>query len=239
MKKELIHNITTTEYHLWTDVLHARKLSHQARNEWDRSSYVRWCIITGWTVLELVFRKVLNDDSIGHRFKQDVSKVIEKLGLPKINWGEGSWQKIISLRDIRNKYIHTKLERGSLFLESAFADKYVSGVQEGIISIYNHSKKSAPNCVYYMDDRGWDDGNQSMEHATVIRKGASIQNSESIIVSYIYEGREHVSEILPFDSDYMEVIQELIDRIKIPITLIKVYHNGRVIFEEQVIIRGT
>lgn len=33
-----------------TVVLYAKELSHQARNRWDRSSYVRWCIITEVTV---------------------------------------------------------------------------------------------------------------------------------------------------------------------------------------------
>jgi hypothetical protein len=238
MNREINRSINSTEYHLWTDVLHAKELSHQAGNDWDRSSYVRWCIITGWTVLEMIFRQVLNNEKIGHRFKEDVNQTVEELGLPKINWGKGTWHKILHLRDVRKEYIHTKLEREKLFLDSSFADDYVNGIQEGIIAIYEHANKPLPKWVYYFEDRGWDYGDVSMAHGTVIRQGAKREDPRSIIVTYVYKGREFESEILPFDADYFKVVQDLADSIRIPISYIKVYQGGVVIFEEEVIMRG-
>lgn len=238
MNIEINRSIDSTEYHLWTDVLHAKELSHQARNKWDRSSYVRWCIITGWTVLEMVFRQVLNNEKIGYSFKENVNQAVEDLGLPKINWGKGTWQKILHLRDVRKEYIHTKLEKEKLFLDSSYADDYVNGIQEGIIAIYGHANKPIPKWVYYFEDRGWDFGNGSMGHATLIRQGAQREDPQSIIVTYVYKGREFESDILPFDADYLKVVQGLADSIRIPITCIKVYQRGNVIYEEQVIMRG-
>ncbi|MBW2165402.1 MAG: hypothetical protein JRG74_04680 [Deltaproteobacteria bacterium] len=34
--------VESNHYHLWTDALHDRKLTHQTSNKWDRGAYVRW-----------------------------------------------------------------------------------------------------------------------------------------------------------------------------------------------------
>ncbi|WP_179033029.1 hypothetical protein [Paenibacillus kribbensis] len=145
---EITRNINSPEYHLWTDVLHACALSEQANNSWDRSSYVRWTIVTGWTVLEMLFRKALEDDKIGRNFKKDVNESVERLGLPKVNWGEGVWQVVLKLKEKRKLYVHTKLQQEELFLESQIARQYVDEVRESISSIYSIVKKPVPEWIY-------------------------------------------------------------------------------------------
>lgn len=45
--------IENNHYHIWTDALHARALSHEASNRWDRGTYVRWTLMTAWIALEI------------------------------------------------------------------------------------------------------------------------------------------------------------------------------------------
>lgn len=37
---EIIRHIDSSEYHLWTDVLHACSLSRQANNSWERRDHI-------------------------------------------------------------------------------------------------------------------------------------------------------------------------------------------------------
>jgi hypothetical protein len=234
-----IRDINTPEHHLWSDVLHARALSLQALNSWDRSSYIRWCIITGWTVLEMIFRKVLNDNEIGHRFKEDVDRAVGNMGLPRINWGEGVWQRILLLKETRKEIIHTKHDQDQLFLETTIANEFVNDLQAGIISIYSYTKQPVPPWIHYSEDRGWDDGDRfGGAHSVVERQGAKMDDPESFIISYTYKGREHPTEVLPPSSDYIKVVEDLINNIRLPITCIKVCQGKKVIFEKHLMIRG-
>lgn len=233
-----LKHINTTEFHLWTDVIHARALSCQAQNSWDRGSYVRWCIITGWTVLEMVFRQVLNDENIGYRFKEDVDKAINNLGLPSINWGEGIWQRILTLKDIRKNFIHTKLDQEKLFLDTSVAINYVQGIQSAILEMYNYTQTPIPQWISYDDDKGWDDGRDPVTHVIVNRQGATKEDPQSIIVSYVYKGKEHPTEVLPADADYLKTVNDLISNIRYPITGVKVYQADKIIYEKAVLMRG-
>lgn len=186
----------------------------------------------------MVFRQALNDESIGHRFKEDVNNAVSNLGLSEVDWGKGIWQKILQLKEVRKKYIHTNPNRDKLFLDCSLSDYYVYGIQQGIIAIYEHAEKPLPKWVYYFDDRGWDYGEGSIAHGTVIREGANEEDTNSIIVKYVYKGKEYKSEILPPNADYLSVVSDIADNIRIPITHIKVYQRCEVIFEKQVIMRG-
>jgi hypothetical protein len=236
---EIIRHIDSSEYHLWTDVLHACSLSSQANNSWDRSSYVRWTIVTGWTVLEMLFRKALEDEKIGHSFKNDVNLAVKRLELPRINWGEGVWQVVLSLKEQRKIYVHTKIDQDNLFLEAQLAVKYVDDVRECIKAIYSYVHKPLPKWINIKDDIGWDNGRQGGINAIIERQGATIDNPLSIIIAYTYKGREHITEVLPEGADYIKVVLELVNTIKIAINEVKVYQGGKVIWERPLMIRGS
>ncbi|HEY0657480.1 MAG TPA: hypothetical protein VGD05_03355, partial [Pyrinomonadaceae bacterium] len=85
----------SNHYHLWTDVLHARELAHQADNKWDSAAYVRWTVIIGWIALEIACQDALDEPKISYSFKNNLDNEIYKKGLKKINWGQGIWHKVL------------------------------------------------------------------------------------------------------------------------------------------------
>ena len=61
--------IDSTQYHLWSDALHARQLARTTTDDWDRGAYVRWAVNTAWTAFENYAADVLGAQGLGMRFK--------------------------------------------------------------------------------------------------------------------------------------------------------------------------
>lgn len=70
--------IENNHYHIWTDALHARALSHEASNRWDRGTYVRWTVMTAWVALEIACQDALEEPRISYSFKDNPSKAIKR-----------------------------------------------------------------------------------------------------------------------------------------------------------------
>lgn len=64
--------VESPHYHLWTDALHARSLARQAHNKWDRGTYVRWCVNTSWTALEVACQDSTEDPNISYSFRKNL-----------------------------------------------------------------------------------------------------------------------------------------------------------------------
>ncbi|TDH28097.1 hypothetical protein EXU57_06460 [Segetibacter sp. 3557_3] len=56
--------INTSHYHFWTDTRYSRALAHQADNQWDKGTYVRWTAMTGWSVLEMPCSATLDNEKL-------------------------------------------------------------------------------------------------------------------------------------------------------------------------------
>jgi hypothetical protein len=233
----MIKLVENNHYHLWSDALHARSLAHQARNKWDRGTYVRWCITTAWTVLEMACQDALEDNQISYRFKQTLDKAIENKSLPKLNWGSGIWQKVTKMQKLRNDYIHRFANESKLFPEANVADNAIDVIRKAVTDIYLHTGNDSPKWILDDKDPGWDKGS-SFARATVIRKGANPDDPQTIRIKYIYKGREHESEILPPDADWQKYYEEFLEGIRAPISKIIVYRGSKILKEASLPIRG-
>lgn len=121
--------VNNHHYHLWTDALHIRALSHQAKNKWDRGTYVRLAIITAWTVLEIACQDALDDPSISYSFKRNVDDAVSKRSLPKLDWSQGVWQRVIKVQEARKSYIHRFISERDLFPEVSLADEAIETIR--------------------------------------------------------------------------------------------------------------
>ncbi len=231
--------VESSHYHIWTDALHARELSRQALNRWDRGTYVRWTITTGWTALEMAFEEALETTGIGRRFKENLNEAIQNKGLTPLNWGSGVWQELLGVHKLRKDFVHINIDQEKLFPETIDAEKSLNTLRNAIREIFVHAGKKAPDWVEDDQDRGWDTGKKSYANLTVTRGDANIDDPACFKVAYIHKDKEYISEILPPEADYMPVVETILKTIKIPITSIKVCRGEEIVFERELKMRGT
>ncbi len=233
----MIKLVDNNHYHLWSDVLHARALAHQARNKWDRGTYVRWCITTAWTVLEMACQDALEDNQISYSFKQNLDNALKIKSFPELNWGSGIWQKVTEIQKIRKDSVHRFADESNLFPEANVADNAIDVIRKAVTDIYRHTDNDAPKWISDDKDPGWDRGG-SFANETVIRKGANPDDPQTIRIKYVYKGREYESDILPPNADWQKYYEEILEGIRVPISKIIVYQGSNVLKEQSFSIRG-
>lgn len=232
--------IESNHYHLWTDVLHSRKLAKQAKNKWDRASYVRWSIITSWIVLEIACQDALNETNISYSFRRNLDDAIQRNNLPALNWGSGVWQKVGNLQEKRKNIIHRFQLENDLFPEIADADEAINIVRESFKEIYRHTNQNYPLWIDDNDDRGWDGrGFGGSSTLTVLRGGAKEDDPTSIKVYFVVDGEEKLSEVLPENSDYYKAVDNILYNSTVPISKVFVKQNDQIIFNKDLNMRGT
>lgn len=233
--------IETPHYHLWTDALHARSLAHQARNKWDRGTYVRWTVTTAWTVLEIACQEALEDNNISYSFQKNIDAAIERKSLPSLDWGQGLWQKVTDIQKTRKGYVHRFLMVNDLFLGPEVADNAITVIREAVVSIYSHANRIPPAWIQDDEDKGWDGngGSKMSGAASLIHAGASLDDPKVIKICYIRDNKEHISEVLPPGSDPMPYLEDLIQHVTVPISGVRAYEGNKIVFSKDLPMRGT
>ena len=234
---KIVENLN--HYHLWTDVLHARELAHQADNKWDSAAYVRWTVIIAWVTLEIACQDALESPNISYIFKKNLEEAISKKGLKRINWGNGIWQKVLKLQVTRKSFVHRFISETDLFPNFGVADEAILIVREAIKDIYSVAGKTSPNWADDDYDRGWSNKG-FQEHIYITKKdaGADEDDENTIRVAFVDNQGEHVSDILSPEKDYQLCIDSLINNSSEPINAIRIYKGKKLIEERKYIMRG-
>lgn len=230
--------VTTPHYHLWTDALHARALSHQANNRWDRGTYIRWCITTAWSTLETACQDATGDIEISYSFRRKLDSAIQSMELPPLTWGQGIWQEVVKIQDLRKRYMHRFVTEKDLFPEAKVADEAIKTIRSAIIEIYSHVGRPAPPWTADNDDRGWDKGSRSMAALTAVHADADTESEQAIRVCYVTMEREFTSDVLPSGSDWKPYAEGLLKNVNVPISKIRVYRGSDLIHDQDVEMRG-
>jgi len=183
----MIKLVENNHYHIWTDALHARALSHETDNRWDKGTYVRWTIMTSWIALEISCQDALEDAKISYSFKKNLDFAIQNKSLPQLDWSKGIWQEVLSLQELRKNCVHRFSQESELFPETGIADQAIDTVQSAIIEIYNHVGKDAPLWVNDNDDQGWaKKGITMFANAYSTPDGVDINAPDTIKITYSY-----------------------------------------------------
>jgi hypothetical protein len=231
--------IESPHYHLWTDALHARSLARQAKNKWDRGTYVCWTITTSWAVLEVACQDALNEPNISYSFRKNLDKAIINKGFIKIEWGSGIWQRVSNLQNKRKGYVHRFISENDFFPDAGIADESIDIIRQAVVAIYQHVNRPVPTWVRDDDDRGWDSGKRSGASLTLIHPGADENDPEVIKLFYVYLGKEKLTDVLPKGTDYLPYVEDLIQKIRVPISAIRVYKGISFVYERELNMRGT
>lgn len=226
--------IENNHYHIWTDALHARALSKETSNRWDRGTYIRWTIMTSWIALEIACQDALEDPSISYSFKKNLNGAIKNKALPELDWGKGIWQQVLTLQELRKNCVHRFSQESDLFPEVCIADEAINTVRKAITTIYSHVGKDEPLWVRDNEDQGWcNKGITMFANAYTTPPGVDEKAPDTIKVTYIYKDKECIRDILAANTDTNPYMDKLIDSIGLPISGIKVYKGEEVIQEIQ------
>jgi hypothetical protein len=222
-------SVDTPHYHLWTDALHARELARETQNEWDRGSYVRWTIQAAWTAFESTCEAVLGSPGLGMRFRERFDDALDtyQSGLA-VDWGQGIWQRVLEIYQLRKDYAHPLVPQHRLFAPLAESDKAIAVVRDAVTELHSMLQLPHPQWVDDDSDRGWQGskgGAFVSANLTVIRKGARDDDPNRIRVVYVYQGEEKESEVLPADTDPRPIMEDLIQRVIVPISEVRAYRG--------------
>lgn len=222
--------IEDNHYHVWTDALHARALSHETNNRWDRGTYVRWTLMTSWITLEIACQDALEEPQISYSFKNNLNNAIEEKSFLKLDWGKGIWQKVMSLQELRKNCVHRFSQESDLFPDASVADEAILTVRKAIMEIYNHVEKRAPLWVNDDEDQGWCvKGMFIFGNVYLTPPGVDENAQDTIKITYIYKDNECICDVLPPDTYPEPYVEKLIATIGLPISGIKVYRGHEVI----------
>ncbi len=230
--------VENSHYHLWTDALHARALAKQAKNRWDRSTYVRWTVMTAWTVLEMACEDALETTGIGRRFKENLDAACFAKAAPQVDWRSGVWQRVNMLHLARKDFVHINATQDKLFPNFEEADRAISTVRDAINDIFARVGKSPPDWLQDDDDKGWDRGPGTMAHSQLVHAGVDTEGEETVRISYEYKDREYDCEFLPSGTDHEPVIERLLHNLRIPVTAVRAYCGKTMIYERKLQMRG-
>jgi len=231
--------VDSAHYHLWTDALHGRALTRQAKNKWDRGTYVRWTVITAWTVFEIACEDALGVHGLGYQFRNNLDKAIINQGLPPLDWSRGTWQKVSEVHRNRKDYVHISIAQEDLFAEVDSAERAVQVLREAMRAIYIHARKDPPIWIDDDDDRGWERGETSRVICGYISDAGVDENTPDVIkINYVRKGKECPHRLCRPGTDPQPVVDELIRRIRVPITAVRAYKGRELIIEKTVRMRG-
>jgi hypothetical protein len=233
-----VKEVTSSHYHLWTDALHARELARQANNEWDRGTYVRWSITTAWTAFEMSCADAVGATGLGMRFKDEMDRAIDALGLARLKWGQGLWQDVLEIYAKRKDYTHVNANQSQLFSAVNEAENAIGTLRQAIKEVYNYVGKQPPGWEDDDVDRGWDSGSSSFASLSVIHAGVDESDPNVVRVAFVYKGREYISDILSPGTDPQPFVYNLRRSIRAPISAIRVYRGQEMEETQLTMVRG-
>ena len=166
-------------------------------------------------------------------------KRIPITGFSSLDWSSGLWQRVRRLQGVRKGYMHRFLSEANLFPSPTLADEAIDTVRAAVEAIYRHVGRPAPAWIHDDDNRGWDDGRRHGATLTLIHAGASEENPKAIKICFVRSDREHLSEVLPAGTDYTPYVEDLIRRVRVPISAVRVYEGAALVHERETTMRGT
>ncbi|MCC7482953.1 MAG: hypothetical protein IT541_15655 [Hyphomicrobiales bacterium] len=231
--------VDTFHYHLWTDALHMRALAHQARNRWDRGTYVRFTLIAAWTTLEMACDEALETNGIGRRFQDNLKEEVAGKNLPKLNWSQGIWQEVSALQKLRIEFVHQGISDRNRFAEAKQADAAIDVCRRAIKAIYVHAGQVPPEWVDDNSDRGFQEESRfGVGNLISTGPGVDPNDPDTIRIALVYKDEERITQHCEAGTDYKPLLDELIRKTRVPISAVRAYRGNDLLEERELLMRG-
>jgi len=228
-------SVETPHYHIWTDALHGRHLARQTSNVWDRGTYVRWTISSAWTAFELACEDATGTTGLGRSFKKNLDDAVDSKGIEPLDWGQGVWQQVRQIHQLRKDYVHPAIPQERLFARVEEAEKAISVLRSAIHDLC--FRLGIPPPEWIDDDENPVVPKGGLAHLTVT--GAPRDDPNTIRITYVFQGREHEYRLLPSGTDPSPLLDELIRKVLVPISAVRAYRGETLLKEIQVKMRGS
>ncbi len=234
----MIKVIDSIQYHVWSDALHARQLAKQTENPWDRGAYVRWAIQTAWSAFENICIDVLAAEGLGMRFKDRFDEAVAAKGLAAVDWGQGLWQQVLRVYSMRKEFVHVvpTVTHAKLMTPLEEAERAISVLRDGIKAVIDMAGLPHPSWVNDDADRGWQGprvGFRSTAHACVVHAGAQEDDPETVRISYVIRGQEHISDIAPAGTPHGPLLDTMLDLLNVPVEAVRAYRGSDLLEERK------
>lgn len=232
-------SVDSPHCHIWTDALHGRRLAREAKDDWNRGTYVRWTVASAWTAFEATCEHLTGVSGLGMRFKEHLDEALINKGLAKPDWGAGLWQRVLRVDDMRKRYIHPAVPQEALFPPASEADEAIMTLRAAIRDMYARCRAGAANWAEDDEDVILPTGGFfAMAHATVIHAGASAETGLRISYQTI-DGKEHDAAVTGPDEDHVSLMNDLLGRLRAPATAVRAYWANELIEEwDDITMRG-
>jgi hypothetical protein len=231
--------VDSFHYYVWTDALHLRAIAHQARNRWDRGTYVRSTLTNACTTLETACNDALDVTNVGYSFRKNLDGALNQKLLPPLDWSQGLWKEVSELLALRKEFVHKGISTQTRFTEAAQADKAIDVCRRAIKAIYVVAHKNVPAWVDDDTDPGFKEGGPRVTvHGQLTTGGADPNLPDTIKIAYVYKDREYISEHHPAGTDHRPLLDDLITRLQAPVSAVRAYCGSKLIEERELLMRG-
>lgn len=228
--------IDSTQYHLWSDALHARQLARTTNDEWDRGAYVRWAVNTAWTAFENYATDLLSAQGLGMRFKERLDNAVSAKGLAKLDWGSVIWQRVMAVYQLRKDFTHVAAITNLAVLRPPIADaeKAIETMRDAVKALAAHAGAASPPWVE--DDGAAGFGARTGDFAACVltMAGADPEHPETVRITYVWEGQEYVDAYAPPGTAWEPLLDRLQRALNVPATTIRAY-RGQVLLSERLL----
>lgn len=227
-------------YHIWTDALHLRELGRQTTDKWNRGTYVRAAVVMAWTAFEIALQDVLPARRLGERFRRNLDNAVEQADLQRLDWGHGVWQRVAQVNARRVAYVHRATLDVDLFPDTSVVDDAFETIRAALEDVYARTAQAVPAWIADDSDRGWLSHGHTMGSAylTVVRAGVEPEDPNTLRVAFTDARVEHIDGYYPSDCDPEELASDLLERVRVPISRIKVYRGDSVEIDRELPMRG-
>src|SRR6476661_10749130 len=108
---------------------------------------VRNAILSAWTTLEMACCDAVEIEKLERDFKESLHDEFDKRNIPRLDFGSGLWQEIVTVKGYRKRFVHSGVSISDRFPPVSIAEEAIATIRKAIHEIYARVGKQSPRWV--------------------------------------------------------------------------------------------